>query len=181
MKNLIAILALTLAFLSSGAFAGERVFNSSGTQIGIFADMKFANGLAVNQVGGKAQVSLASGDGTAAMAGFLKPQISVSGNLTAAQCGSTITNDVTGGNAPVYTLPTISPAILGCRFTFIVGTSSGSAFLTVTPDLTHKVLTINSNAGRSVSASVQGNALEIEAIAPGWAPTGAVNGTWFAN
>lgn len=180
MKTLLSLF-LALTIIAPSAVASVRVFNSSGTQLGTFTDLQLGNGLSVNQVSGKAKVSQSSGDGTVGVAGFLQVQSSVSGSLTAAQCGSTITNDVTGGNAPVYTLPAITPAILGCRYSFIVGTTTGSAFLTVTPDATHKILTVNSTAGHSVSASTQGNSLEIEAIAPGWAPTSAPNGTWFAN
>lgn len=181
MKTLVAVLALTLALFAQTSFASVRVFNSSGTQIGIYTDVQLGNGLSVSQVSGKAKVVQASGDGTVAVGGFLRPQISVSGSLTAAQCGDTVTNDSTGGNAPVYSLPAISSAILGCRYTFIVGTTTGSAFLTVTPDATHKILVLGSAVGHSVSASIQGASVTLEAIAPGWALVGKEASTWFAN
>lgn len=181
MRHLVSVLVLALTIFSIPAHASMRVFDSSGTQLGIYTDLQLGNGLAVAQVAGKAKASLTPGDGTQKFYGFLRNQITASGSLTAAKCGSTITNDSTGGNLPVYSLPTLSSAIYGCRFTFIVNTASGSAFLTVTPDASAKVFVASAASGHSVSASTQGNSVTLEAISAGWAPVGAVNGSWFAN
>ena len=44
MKKLISVLALTLALFSAHpTFASVRVYNSSGTNIGTYSDLKFAN------------------------------------------------------------------------------------------------------------------------------------------
>lgn len=182
MKHFVAFLALALTLFTLPAHASVRVFDSSATQLGIYTDVQAGNGLAVAQVGGKAKFSVTAGDGTQKYDyGFLRNQITVSGSLTAAKCGSTITNDSTGGNVPLYSLPTLAPAIYGCRFTFIVNTTSGSAFLTVTPDVSSKILLVSAGTGHSVSASTQGNSVTLEAISAGWAPVGGANGTWFAN
>ncbi len=180
MKNIAAFLALTLFLIAPHATASVRVWNSGGTQLGSYTDLQLGNGLSVNQVSGKAKVAVVPGDGTQTDGGFLAVVSSTSGSLTQAQCGSTITNSLTQGPAPVYNLPTLAPALYGCKFTFIVGYAAASG-LAISPDASSKILVLNSTAGHSISNSVVGDSVTIEAIAPGWAPVGAPEGSWTAN
>jgi hypothetical protein len=179
MKNAIFGVTLVLALLlAPPSLASVRVFNSSGTQLGTYTDLKFSNGLSTNQVSGKAQIALTPGDGTTALSGFLQTQTAVSGDLLASQCGSTVTAD----NSELYNLPTISASTLGCRFTFIHGASSasgGTKRLTVNPQNANQILLLTNSAGDAVTADVVGNSLVLEAIAPGWAPVGSEKGSWF--
>lgn len=182
MKQLAAFLILALTIFTTSAHASVRVYNSGGSQIGIFTDIQAGNGLQVNQVSGKAKLAFTPGDGTQAMSGFLKTQTSVSGSLTAAQCGSTITSDSTGGITDTFTLPQIASSIYGCRYTFIVGTNSpGLKRLFIAPNAADPILVISGTAGHTISDDVIGNSIVIEAIAPGWAPVGKEQGTWHGN
>lgn len=169
-------LALALYLLTFNAHASVRVFNSSGTNLGNYTDEKFANGLAVSQVSGKAQVSLTSGDGTTALDGFLRGQTAVSGDLAVSQCGKTITSDAAIADGPdLYNLPLIAPASLGCRMTFVVGTSVG---LIVNPQTANKILLLTNAFGDAISADAVGESVVLESINSGWAPINAVQGTW---
>ncbi len=178
MKNLVKVLIITVATVPAIAFASVRVFNSSGSQVGIFTDLKLANGLAVSQVSGKAQASLTAGDGTTAMAGFLQSQYSVSGDLAAAQCGKTVTNDGDGGvSADRYNLPTLSSSILGCRYSFIVMKTAPG--MQIKPAAGNQILILTNTAGDMVSQdSTLGASLTLEATTRGWDPVGKEQGTW---
>lgn len=178
MKHLISILTLTLAlFIAPAAHASVRVFNSSGTQIGTFTDLKLYTGLSVSQVSGKAQIALTNGDGTTAIGGFLQSQYATSGDLSVAQCGKTVTSDLSMSNVATFNLPTISSSTLGCRITFIVGTSNGYR-MAVNPQNADKILSLTNSAGDSVTGDDLGDSITLEAIAPGWAPVGTAYGTW---
>lgn len=180
MKHLISLLFLTLALFSTPALASMRVFNSSGTQIGIPTDIKFANGLSASIVSGKAQIAQTPGDGTTAMAGFLHAQYSTSGDLTAAKCGYTVSNDNTGGSSALYNLPAISASLLGCRMTFIVGTSpAGSKRLWINPTGNDRILLLTNAGGDAISGDQTGQSVVLEATQPGWAPVGKEQGTWY--
>lgn len=186
MKNLISL--LVLALLTTTADASVRVFNSTGSQVGIFSDLQLGNGLAVNQVSGKAKVTVTSGDGTQSVAGLLHQQTSVSGDLAVSQCGATITNDGIFGsaNGPIdlFNLPAISTATLGCRFTFVTGVTAGNNAgaqpneIRVVPKTADKILLLTSAAGHRISNDVLGDSVTLEATQPGWAPVGKEQGTW---
>lgn len=166
MKQVILTMILAL-FLAPSTFASVRVFNSSGTQIGTYSDLKISTGLNVSQVSGKASVVLTD-------YGFNRTQTAVSGDLTASDCGKTITAD----DSELYNLPAISSSTLGCRFTFIHGVSnSRTRRLTVNPQDADKILDLTNAAGDSVTQDTIGKSLVLEAIAPGWAPV-QVYGTW---
>ena len=166
MKNLISALIVTLALIAApSTFASMRVFNEAGTQLGTFTDLKLAAGLSVSQVSGKAQVA-------ATGYGFNQTQRStVSGDLTAAQCGQTVTSD----GSEIYNLPTISSTTLGCRFTFIVGVALP---LTVNPNGTNRIHLLTNAAGDAIEADAIGESVVLELLAPGWAPVGAEKGSW---
>lgn len=184
MKHLVSILALTLAlFMAPTTFASVRVYNSAGTLLGTYSDLKLANGLAVSQVSGKAQISSTSGDGSTTLFGFRQQQSATSGDLSVADCGKTFTSDglVGSANGPIdlFNLPTISASTLGCRFTFIVGVpSTGNQQLQVNPQTANQILLLASAAGDAISADAPGESVTLEAIAPGWAPVGKEQGTW---
>lgn len=161
MNRSMKLLALSLVFLPVMASASVRVFNTSGTELGNFNDVKTGNGLTVTKTAGKALVSLFS------------TQSSVSGDLSATKCGMTITSDATDD----YNLPAITSSILGCRFTFIVGGAAGKV-LRVNPADANQILLLTNAAGDSVTADNAGESLTLEAIQPGWAPVGAEKGTW---
>lgn len=183
MKQMITALTIMLALLPAISQASVRVYNSSGSLIGTYTDLKLANGLAVSQVSGKAQVSLTAGDGTTALGGFLQNSTSVSGDLAASQCGYTISSDNVVGNAggviDAFKLPAISSALVGCRFTFIVGVPGASnQQLQVNPQDADRILLLTNSAGDAVSADNLGESLMLQAMPAGWAPIGAVQGTW---
>lgn len=180
MKQLISFLIITLALITAPTtFASMRVFNSSGTQIGTFTDLKLANGLSVSQVSGKAQVALTAGSGTTALAGFLQAQTSTSGDLTASQCGYTITSDnAVGAAADLFNLPAISSSTLGCRYSFIVGVDQPGSGLKINPQNADKILLLANSAGDAVSADAAGESVVLEATQPGWAPVGSEKGSW---
>lgn len=178
MKKLLSVLVLTLAlFAAPLTHASVRVYNSSGTNIGTYSDLKLSNGLSVSQVSGKAQVALTSGDGSTALAGFLQGQYSTSGDLTVASCGKTVTSDNSMGTTALFNLPAIASAMLGCRITFAVGTSNGYR-MNVNPNGTNRIFGLTNAAGDSVTADDLGDTLTLEAIAPGWVPAGTAYGTW---
>lgn len=188
MKTLILALLFVSALISTSSHASVRVFNSTGTQLGIFSDLKLGNGLAVNQVSGKAQVSVTGGDGTQAVAGILHSQSSISGDLAVTQCGASITSDgikgSTNGPIDLFNLPAISTATLGCRFTFVTGVdglSNGGSIpneIRVVPKTADKILLLTSAAGHRISNDVLGDSVTLEATQPGWAPVGKEQGTW---
>lgn len=183
MRNLKLFPLLILALIPMITLAAVRVHNSAGTALGVYSDVKFGNGLAVSQVAGKAQASVTSGDGTTTLAGFRNPSYSVSGDLTVAQCGNTISNDgavgSTNGPIDLFNLPTISSSVVGCRYTFVVGMpSSGGQQLQVNPQTANTILLLTNAAGDAISADAPGESVTLEAILPGWVPVGAVQGTW---
>lgn len=126
MKKLNVILLSLL--LSTSAFASIRAFNSSGVDIGHFADMKAASGVALTNDAGKLKVNITSlpaltgdvvGDGGDQLYGFRQEHVAASTTaLTAAQCGATIIN----AGAVVQPLPEAS-TVLGCRYTFVAATN----------------------------------------------------------
>lgn len=164
MKKLLSVLIVTLALLAAPTYASMRVFNGSGTQLGTFTDLKLAGGLTVSQVSGKAQVATTG-------YGYLQTQTAVSGDLSASDCGKTITSD----GSELYNLPALSSSTLGCRFTFIVGVALP---LTVNPNGTNRIHLLTNAAGDAIEADAIGESVVLEAIAPGWAPVGAEKGTW---
>jgi hypothetical protein len=167
MKQLIAAF-LTLALLPALSHASMRVFNSSGTQLGTFTDLKLAGGLNVAQVSGKAQVS-SNGYG------YLLTQSAVSGDLTASDCGKTYTAD----DSELFNLPALSSTTLGCRYTFIHGVSAAvTKRLNINPDSANKILGLTNAAGDAVTNDTIGNSLTLEAIGSGWAPVG-IYGTFY--
>lgn len=173
------ILTMMIALIAAqNADASVRVYNSSGTNIGTYTDLKMANGLSVSQVSGKAQVALAAGSGTTALSGFLSSQTSTSGDLVAADCGKTVSSDaIVGAAGDIFNLPAISSALLGCRFTFIAGTTHPSG-INVNPNTADKILILGSAAGDAITADAIGESIVLEAISPGWAPVGKEQGTW---
>lgn len=160
---------LALALLPVAAFASVRVYNNSATQIGTFSSVQAGNGLYVSQVSGRAKIS---------MTGGLLSQTAVSGSLAASQCGTTITSDaVVGAAGDIYTLPAISSSTLGCRYTFVVGTTNAQG-LKVDPNGTDQILLLTNAGGDSITADAVGESVVLEAIQPGWAPVGKEQGTW---
>jgi hypothetical protein len=168
MKNVIVALLLAFGF-ASNAHASVRVYNPSGSNLGNFTDLKVTGGLTVSQVSGKAQISRNGG---------LNSQTAVSGDLSASQCGYTITSDDTGQAAELYNLPAISSSILGCRYTFIVGVTGGPSKMAINPADANKILQLTNAAGDSITADDTGESVVLEAIQPGWAPVGSEKGTW---
>ena len=89
-----------------------------------------------------------------------------------------MTSDAAVGAAgDIFNLPAISASTLGCRFTFIVGTTNASG-LNVNPQNADKILLLTDSAGDSISADAVGESVVLEAIQPGWAPVGKEQGTW---
>lgn len=114
-----------------------------------------------------------SGDGGDQLVGFLNNQVAATATtLTAAQCGSTIIN---ASGAVEVELPEAS-TVLGCRYTFIVGSANA---LTIDPDAADQILLLTNAAGDSLAADAAGESVTLEAIsASQWAPVGAEKGTW---
>ncbi len=179
MKNI--IVAALLAFgLASNAHASMRIYNSSGTNLGNFTDMKLSTGLSVSQVSGKAQVSVGAGTGATTLYGFLQNRISTTGSrtLTYAECGSTVTND----GIVTYTLPSISGDAIqkGCRFTFIVGNGvSDVTYMKVKPTAGEQILLLTNKQGDAISADANGESVIVESLMNlFWAPVAKEQGTW---
>lgn len=184
MKNVLMALTIILALVPALSMASVRVFNSSGTNLGTYTDIKCSTGINCAQVSGKAQFTLGTvdmvGDGANQLYGFLQNRISTSGTrtLTFAECGSTVSNDA----SVVYTLPSISGDATenGCRFSFIVGNGVAvTTYLHVKPTAGEQILLLTNKVGDIISADANGESVTLESSNGGvWAPVGGAQGTW---
>lgn len=163
MRQIVIVLA---ALLALPAFAGFRGYNASTVNLGTFNELKCSTGLTCTRVGTKFNIVSTGG------LGVLQSQVTATATtLTSAQCGSTVIN----AGAIEVELPEAS-AVLGCRYTFIVG--NATAF-TIDPDAGDQIALITNTAGDAMVADAVGESIVLEAISASiWAPVGAQQGTW---
>lgn len=92
--------------------------------------------------------------------------------LTDSQCGATIVCD----GADVLTLPLISSANNGCRFTFVVGEVANCD---VNPNDANAIKLLTDAAGDAIRADAIGESVVLEAVGTSyWVPVGSEKGTW---
>lgn len=124
------------------------------------------------------------GDGGDQLYGFLQDQVaSTTVAITAAQCGKTFVSN----SADVMALPEAS-TVLGCRYTFVCGTTDDFDINPDDADIigpvsttngTTGVVTLANSAGDAVRCTDIGGSLTLEAIAADrWAQVGGGNGIW---
>lgn len=171
MKNFMVVLGLV--FFASTSFGSSKWYNSSGTKLGIYSDVKCGSGVSCSVVSGKVQITFPTGDGTSAHVGFLQSQAGTStvdaGDLAIPFCGGTIL----GGYSTTVILPNAALA-LGCRYTFVT-TSGGSI---VDTDGTDQIIGLTNSAGDKITNATAGNSVTLEAVSANeWAPI-AIYGTW---
>jgi hypothetical protein len=108
-----------------------------------------------------------------ALSGYKQAQVAATATtITSAQCGSTFIN---ASGAVEMELPEAS-TVLGCRLTFIVGSTNA---LTIDPDAADQILLLTNAAGDAIAADAAGESVVLEAIsATQWAPVGAEKGSW---
>lgn len=157
------ILALALLFMATPALASVRAFNSSGSNLGVFSDVKCQGSLSCSQVSGKLSIGTTGG---------VTPVTAASATtITASQCGGTFVSAA----AIEMELPEAS-AVIGCTLTFVVG---AVANFTIDPDAADVILLAASSAGDSLIADAIGESIVLRAIsATQWAVVGAPYGTW---
>lgn len=189
MKDTLKISVLLAAMLAwCCASASVQVYDSSGKLLGSQNAIKCAPGLACSVVNGQAQVSVAGplsvtgsiiGDGTGYLKGFSHSRLSISGDLSAANCGSSMSSD--GTAIFNYNLPAAS-SVPGCRYTFMVGAKSGlNGQIIIRPKVnTDKILIATASAGHAISDDAIGASVTVEALSSNqWSLIGSPEGTWI--
>lgn len=159
MKKTLLLLALVT---SVGALASVRWFDVDGQELGTVSEAKCGAGVTCSVVSGKVSIGV----------GLHSQTTGASVTATAAKCGGTyISSGIT-----TITLPEAS-TVLGCRYTFIVGTANN---LVIDPaDGTDQIVLLTDAAGDSLTADAVGESIVLEAIAAdSWAPVGKEQGTW---
>jgi hypothetical protein len=139
--------------------------------------------LTLSTAGAMTSVVSITGAGTGSLSGYLQAQVaSTTAALTAAQCGSTIVSN----SADVQVLPEAS-TVLGCRYTFICGTTDDYDINPDDADIIGPVNSVDGGTGAAITPSAGdairctdvGSSLTLEAIAADrWAAVGVGNGAW---
>lgn len=129
----------------------------------------------INLVGEVSTGDAITGDGTAALGGFLNTVTNDADgkNLAITECGTTQTNAGAVGGG-VWNLPEASTAI-GCRITFV--TMAAQNF-DINPDDADKILGLTDAAGDAIRNATVGNTVTLQAVdATNWAVISNY-GTW---
>ena len=160
MRSILIVLAMIFAVNSE---AGVRFFNTAGSELGAYSEVKCGTGVTCSQVSGKLNIA-------STPYGPLQTQVPVTATtITLAQCGSTF---IGANSSTAINLPEASAA-LGCRLTFITG-STGSN-MDVNPDDADQILIQTNAAGDAIRNGVAGDTIVLEAIsASKWAPVSVV-------
>lgn len=167
--KLILSLALLLPFTAE---ASVKFLNNDGVEVGTYNEVKCGDNVECSQSAGKLLLELEQNP-----TGLLQTRKVISGELSIADCGSTISNTAEA----FYFLPDVSgESAVGCRLTFIVGHASN---LRIKPATNEEIIQLLTNAaGDDLQADAVGESVVLEAIAGGlnpiWAPVGAEKGTW---
>jgi len=175
--KLFLFLVFTLFSLSS--LAGFEGLND-GSSLKIFNRINCDEGITCTRAS-KGTLTIAAGvagdldgEGSQTITGYLNYQNTLTTeSLTAADCMTSHIKSIAG--TVEIELPEAS-TVLGCRYTFVTGTSEG--IFVVDPDDADQILVETNAVGDSITNGTAGNTIMLEAIsATHWVSIGTV-GTW---
>lgn len=166
MKLLIALLAFALAL---PAFAGFRVINSSGTNVGNFSGIKCGDGFTCSKSGANAALSWDQSQVPTVVSGTSTVRVT----LGSSDCGK-----VYRATGVYYLQLPIADSNIGCKFTFINGGASGPTF-GIDPVSYDIISPGTDTAGDSIYSVIGGSTLVLMSTGGStWSPISAETGMW---